>query len=157
MTRHVGSLFLLVTLMGLGGCDNQNEKRKVDLPTPPTAEQIAECEKVMKLKLPKSATPIALDKTTQGSEVLYTFKVEMPAADVEAFLKTTLFRSKPLASDDRCVQSGSATRTWWDPETVEKFRAARHTIRPGFEEQSLMIDESKGDRAFVYIMHSTSQ
>ncbi|MBK8915734.1 MAG: hypothetical protein IPM64_14260 [Phycisphaerales bacterium] len=157
MARHTASLLLLTMVLAWGGCDNQNEKRKVDLPTPPTAEQIAECEKVMKIKLPKSAVPIAMDKSVQGSEVLYTFKVEMPAAEVEAFLKNTLYRGKPLGSSDRCLQSGSATRSWWDPESVETFRAARHSLRPGFEEQALMIDDSRGDKAVIYILHSTTQ
>lgn len=159
MLHDFRSCMLLTCLFlaaAVTGCSDGSQQRKPDVPVPPTAEQVAEIEKVMKLKFPKSANFIGFDKFTQGSELLYSVKLELPAGDVAALLNSSLYRGKKLSSEVRFATSSAATKTWFDPENAQKFRSETAVIKPGIEEQRILIDDTRDGTATVYLSHSAA-
>lgn len=149
--RRPAILFFAIAAALLAGCEDKNTGLPPDPVTPPTTDQIAECEKVMKIKFPKSAKFESIDIGVTGSEKRYLLKFTMPASEVDSLVNSSIFRGKKLSSEVRSVGSGIGFKSWFDPSTAEKFRSAQFETVPGKEAQRILIDETRSGEVTVYI------
>ena len=119
--------------------------------TTPTAAQVAEFVRNAGISLPPTAHPVGWVESRGMDDVLW-LQVQMPAADIPAFLESSPFRGAKLATTDE-YDLHHFQDFWKTPP--QRYRSGQQRL-PNARVLNIVIDDSDATNAVVYLMwHET--
>ena len=121
---------------------------------PPNAAQLQDTEKLMELKLPPSARPVAWNHSSWLDYRIF-LKVEIDPSDLQALIQNSPFAAMPLNSKEHNFYDGVGGGWWDDGGQAQRFLFGETLLPQGQQYQDrrlqILVDMDRKDVYLLYL------
>lgn len=121
---------------------------------PPNASQLRDLEKLMELKLPPSARPVAWNRDSWLDYYIF-LKVEIGPSDLQALIQNSPFANMVLSSKEHNFYDGVGGGWWDDGGQAQRFLFGDTLLPQGQQYQDrqlqILVDMDREDVYVVYL------